>query len=109
MGVPVTEGVGVDVAPVTVPVMVIPVDETSALVVLPIAATVVVLANCIEDCFAARILTFHVPIIPAPFNGLDGCTPSVVVIVPLACVSGTSTIGSGVPGVKLTICMAVGS
>jgi hypothetical protein len=90
-------------------VIILPDDETSAFVVFPIAATAVASVNCRDDCFAAIIFIVHVPIISAPLKGLVGEAPRVTDIFPLVCVSGARTTGNTVPGVKLSIWIAVGS
>ena len=101
--------VGINTVASIVPVMVLPVDDASVFVVFPMAATCVELTKLMDDCFSARIFIDHVPTTPAPFHGLVGFTPRVTEIFPFACDSGVSMTGSIVPGVKLSICIAVGS
>lgn len=102
-------GVGVGVPDTTVPVIVLPVLAVIALVLFPRTATCVALVKITDDCLAASIFIVHVPMMPAPLNGLVGWTPRVTAIAPLVCVSGTRTTGRGVPVEKLTIWIAVGS
>ena len=74
-------------------VMVVPLAETSELVVLPTEATSVVDVNEMDEALAASSFTCHVPMIPAPVNGVLVSEPNVTAIVPFPCVSGARTVG----------------
>ena len=71
VGVEVAVGIRVFVG-ADIPTIVLPVDETSALVVFPSAATCVSEVILIDDCFAVRIFIVHVPTMLAPLKGVVG-------------------------------------
>lgn len=108
-------GVRVDVGALG-PVIVLGVDETSALVVLPIAAICVALAKLMDEDLLARSFTLNEPKIPDPLNGSGWVVgvrtifdPKRTVIVPLSIAGAAIAVGKTVPTIKSETSIAVGS